>query len=102
MLELAGLTVLAAENGEFGLKLYCDHTAKIDAVLLDMTMPTMGGIEVARQLRSIQPGLPIILMSGFSVVEATRQSTGLGIAGFLQKPFNLAELLTAIRNALGQ
>jgi FixJ family two-component response regulator len=41
-------------------------------------------------------------MSGFSVLEVTQQSAGLGIAGFVQKPFNASDLLAAVRHSLGQ
>ena len=65
-------------------------------------MPRMGGLEAAEALRGLRPDLPVVLMSGFSVPEVTLQSAGLGITGFVQKPFNVPDLLAAVRHALGQ
>jgi FixJ family two-component response regulator len=100
MLEQAGLGVLVAGNGHDGLRVFREHQSGIVAVVLDLTMPVMGGLEVAGALRELRPDLPIVLMSGFSVEELTRQSTGLGITGFVEKPFTARDLLTAVRHAL--
>jgi CheY-like chemotaxis protein len=62
----------------------------------------MSGLEVAEVLRSIQPSIPIVLMSGFSVQEVIRLSEGIQITGFVQKPFKSADLLTAVRIGLRQ
>lgn len=101
ILKMAGLTVLGAEDGQAGLKVFREQQ-RIDAVVLDLTMPGMGGLEVARALRGTRPDLPIILMSGFSVLEPTLHSADLGITGFVQKPFKPVELLAAVRQALGR
>lgn len=65
-------------------------------------MPKMGGLEVASALRNLRPDVPIVLMSGFTVQELTFQSTGLGINGFVKKPFSVLDLLGAVLKALGQ
>ena len=94
--------MLVAADGQEGLKVFREQQHRINAVILDLTMPRMDGLETARALRCLRPDLPIVLMSGFSVLELTRQSAGFGITGFVQKPFKTADLLGAVRQALGQ
>ena len=65
-------------------------------------MPGMGGLEAAEALRGLRPDLPVVLMSGYSVPEVALRSAGVGITGFVQKPFTGPALLAAVRRALGQ
>ncbi|MDB5309414.1 MAG: integral rane sensor hybrid histidine kinase [Gemmataceae bacterium] len=102
ILKHAGLTVLVAKDGQEGVRVFREYLQGIDAVVLDLTMPRMGGLEAARALRGVRPDLPVVLMSGFSVEEVTLQSAGLSITGFVQKPFTIPDLLAAVRHALGQ
>jgi len=102
ILEIAGLTVLLAADGAQSLDMLRRDPRGIDAVLLDMTMPGMDGLETANALRRIRPALPIVLMSGYSIKEWTLQSAGLCDIEFVQKPFVLASLFAAMRRALGQ
>jgi FixJ family two-component response regulator len=71
-----------------------------DAVLLDLTMPVMNGAEALLALQGIRSNIPIILSSGFSEVEAMKQFAGLGIAGFLQKPYTATTLARKMKQAL--
>jgi PAS domain S-box-containing protein len=100
ILKKAGFTVLLAGDGIEALEIFQTHRDAVDAVVSDMAMPRMGGLEVARELKALRPDLPIVLMSGFSVKEITLQSAGFGVAGFVQKPFNAVELVTTVRTAL--
>jgi PAS domain S-box-containing protein len=102
ILRRAGLTVLIAANGLDGLAVFRDHGPGIDAVVLDLNMPQMGGLEAAQAVRGLQPNLPVVLMSGYSAEEVSAQSSALGPAGFVQKPFTAPSLLAAVRLALGQ
>jgi CheY-like chemotaxis protein len=81
ILEQAGLTVLVAGDGQEVLRVFREHQQGIDAVVLDLTMPRTGGLEVAGALRGLRPNLPVVLLSGFSVLEVTLQHAGLGIPG---------------------
>ncbi len=101
MLVPQGLNVLAAGSGATGLALYKARRADIGLVLLDYSMPGMGGEETFKELRKIDPDVPVILSSGFGQEEATRRFEGRGLAGFIQKPYRLATLLTEVRRCLG-
>ena len=64
VLERAGYRVLTAENGEEGLEVF--KKEPVDAVILDYSMPGMHGGEVAIQMRSSKPGIPILLLSAYT------------------------------------
>ena len=65
VLEQAGLKVLVAGDGQEGVEVFRDSKQRIDAVVLDLTMPRMGGIEAAGVLRGLRPDLPVVLISGY-------------------------------------
>jgi two-component system, cell cycle sensor histidine kinase and response regulator CckA len=69
-------------------------------VLLDLTMPRMDGEETLRKLRTINPGLRIILTSGFNEQSTINRFVGRGIAGFLPKPFTVEMLTEQLRKIL--
>jgi FixJ family two-component response regulator len=83
-----------------GVKVFAEHANECKCVLLDMTMPEMGGEDAFRELRTLKADVPVILMSGYNEIEATRRFTSKGLAGFLQKPFTPDELGEKLRLAL--
>ena len=70
------------------------------AVLLDLTMPHLDGVETFRELRRLDPDCRVILTSGYNEQEAIHDFLGKGLAGFVQKPFLREDLLRALRKAL--
>jgi PAS domain S-box-containing protein len=100
ILERAGFEVLVAASGREGLERFRAGADRIVAVLLDMTMPDFSGEEVFAELRSIRPGVPVILSSGYNEQDATRRFAPAGLAGFIQKPYLPADLLSKVRAAL--
>ena len=92
-LAQGGYTVHTAEGGEEALALFDGAEGAIDLVLLDMTMPTMSGVDVLEALRARGSDALVLLSSGYSEVDSVG---GLGAArpdGFLQKPYRAADLL---------
>jgi nitrogen-specific signal transduction histidine kinase/ActR/RegA family two-component response regulator len=100
ILERAGFRVLVAVDGIDGLAVFREHTSEIGVVLLDVTMPRMGGEETFRQLRQLAPEVRVVLSSGYSAQEATSHFAGKGLAGFVEKPFTPQELLERVRAVL--
>jgi signal transduction histidine kinase len=100
MLKRAGFTVESAGGGEEALALAGRPGAAFDVVLLDMTMPKMNGAETFKRLQVLQPGLPVVLMSGFSREEAVSRFGLEGLSGFVQKPFSPVGLIKTISGAL--
>jgi two-component system cell cycle sensor histidine kinase/response regulator CckA len=92
MLERLGFEVLLAEDGLVGVEKYREHADRIDVVILDMTMPGLSGEEAFGELRRLRPDVRVLLTSGYNEQEATSRFIGKGLAGFLQKPFQLSTL----------
>ena len=101
VLENFGYSVLEAENGREGLRVYERHAGEIEVVLLDMTMPVMSGVETLQHLLKMDADVSVIATSGYNESEAM-QIFGSSIAGFVQKPFTAPELARKIKNACRQ
>lgn len=100
LLEKAGYTVLAACNGEQGLEVFADFADEISAVILDLSMPGMDGMEVFRTIRQSKPDMQVIVWSGFEEREVTAQLEQIGQCRFIEKPSHVRELGLALRDAL--
>jgi two-component system cell cycle sensor histidine kinase/response regulator CckA len=101
VLEQEGVTVLRAEDGTRGVAMFREQRRRVDLVLLDLSMPGISGEETFRRLREIDPGVPVILSSGYDHDEA-RGRFGKGTpAGFIQKPYRPEELMAEISRCLG-
>ncbi len=100
-LQQLGYQVVEAENGEAALKVCDDLHGKIDLVLSDLVMPDMGGYELAGQLGRRHPALRMLFMSGYTEDSAARHDILSQGSAFLQKPFSVADLSNAVRQALG-
>ncbi len=102
MLEGLGYTLLIANNGQTAMELFKENKSRIDLVILDMVMPDMDGETVFKQMRSIKPDVKVLFASGYYVIEETSSLLQEGGSDFLQKPFNMNQLSTKIRNILGK
>ena len=100
MLGKAGFEVFTAGGGKEGVELYGKHMDEISAVVLDLTMPGMDGVETFKAIRGLRKDAVVVLFSGYSESEATRRFEGLGLSGFVQKPFKSRELTQAVRDAI--
>jgi len=101
MLEDMGFTTLAATNGVEALECYRKHRQEIVAVVMDLTMPKMGGEECFRELRRINPDIRVVLSSGYNEQDAIHTFTGKNLAGFVQKPVSPERLKKAMHAATG-
>jgi PAS domain S-box-containing protein len=99
-LQHHGYTVFVAEDGQQAIDIFRERHAEIRLVLMDLTMPVMGGEEAVRHLKSLDPAIPVILSSGFNEVEAIQRFTGQGLAGFLQKPYTASTLAAKVKSVL--
>jgi DNA-binding NtrC family response regulator len=99
-LAAAGFEVVVAGDGAAGLEMYYRYRREICLVLCDVVMPVIGGIAVAEKILQRDPGMHVLLMSGYSEiaeeVNARRQFP------FIRKPFLPADLVRRIRRLLGQ
>jgi PAS domain S-box-containing protein len=92
MMEILGFRTLVAADGEEALRLFEEQSDRIGLVLLDQSMPGMDGVTVFQNLKKTKPDIKVLLASGFSREEISERFTGLGLSGFIQKPFNLNSL----------
>ena len=99
MLQDIGFQTLGAEDGRQALDIMERVGDTVTAVLLDLSMPHMGGAETLRRLRAVRPELPILMMSGYTEEDVTPQfgKAGPGATGFIQKPFMAEELIAVLR-----
>ncbi len=96
-LEASGFKVIEAADGVDGFGAYVRHRSSISAVLLDLTMPRMGGGEVLAEIRKLDPRKPVVLMSGYSQREAMAAIGEDPFVDFLSKPCRVKEVLAAVR-----
>jgi len=100
MLEKIGFEVAYAENGLIGLEMFRTYQKDLVVVLLDMTMPRMGGVDAMRSMREINPDIPILLVSGYSEQETHELPVSERPDGFVQKPFRFNALKKALMGVM--
>jgi CheY-like chemotaxis protein len=96
VLSSAGYRVLLAKDGIEALEKYLDQSGAIAMVLMDVTMPRLGGIEATRRIREIDPGAKIVLSSGC----AEQSVSSAKPCAFLPKPYGAATLKTMVSQVL--
>lgn len=100
ILKHLGYTVLTARNGREALDVYHAHQDEIALVLTDMGIPKMGGKELYEALVRINPKVKVVLVRGDSVQQSEDELRGLGLKGFVQKPFQPSGLARVVREVL--
>jgi CheY-like chemotaxis protein len=100
MLESLGCEVSAFSDGKGAVSHYRDNHHTVDLVLLDMVMPETSGSETFAALRELNPKVPVLVMSGYDQDGCAQALIDGGAAGFLQKPFSMADLAGKVGRAL--
>ena len=100
MLELLGYHVLTASDGREALEIYRQRQHEIVLIVLDLAMPLMSGDETFEAIRALRPDAKVVLSSGYDEQEATQRFAGKGLAGFIQKPYEVAAFSRIIHDAL--
>ncbi|MEW5722139.1 MAG: PAS domain S-box protein [Thermodesulfobacteriota bacterium] len=95
-----GYEVLPVPDGETALEMFRRRQGRVDLVVLDLIMPGMGGLRCLEELLKIQPGLKVIISSGYSERGRLSEAHQAGARGFIKKPFDIAMMLTRIREIL--
>jgi two-component system, cell cycle sensor histidine kinase and response regulator CckA len=96
----AGYTVELAEDGQQAVERLRDLGDDVRLILLDLTMPELGGAEAATELRRMHPNTPIVAMSGYGDIEVLQRFSEAGVDEFLPKPFTPEELAAKVRDVL--
>jgi CheY-like chemotaxis protein len=100
ILESLGYTAILAVDGQDGVEQFRMNHQFLKLVLLDLTMPKLDGAQAFAAIRDIDAEVPVMLMSGYSEQEATALFSGQGLAGFIQKPFDVAMLRRVLSAAM--
>ena len=95
-----GYRIVTARDGFQAIEIYRKLKDQISLIILDFTMPVMDGSDVFAELLQINPGVPVVLSSGFAEQERLRSMLARGLRGFIPKPYTQQKLLTQIRSTL--
>jgi PAS domain S-box-containing protein len=100
ILVMLGYKVSVARSGREAIEIYKEKQDEIDMVILDMIMPEMDGGETFKVLKSIDPGVKVILSSGYSADARSTRMMEEGCCGFIQKPYTVQALSQKVRDVL--
>lgn len=100
LLETAGFVVVETSTGEEAVQVFRSHAHRFEAILLDMTMPGMGGADALREIRAIDPEARVILTSGYDEQDTVAASSEMKGVAFLQKPYRAHTLFTKISSVV--
>lgn len=98
-LSALGYHALGAKNGEEALTLL--ETEKLDMVITDVRMPKMNGLSLLKNIKNLNPLLPVLIITGYNFTYTKDQAMEGGADGFLAKPFRIGKIEELMRKALG-
>jgi CheY-like chemotaxis protein len=98
LLRRKGYDVVLAESGRQGLELF--RRGRPDVIVLDLKMPEMDGLTVLRQIKNLDPGKPVIILTGAGTAEAEKQVRALGVTEYVEKEFSLHLLGDSLKRLL--
>jgi len=103
ILSTLGYTVVTVENGLEAVKYVEEHPDEVDLVILDVVMPKMNGPDTYLKLRSIEPGIKVLLSSGFTMGSDIRDlMEEKGLCGFIQKPYRAMQMSQQIAEVMAK
>ncbi|MCD6447118.1 MAG: response regulator [Candidatus Marinimicrobia bacterium] len=95
-LKYVGYDVLDADSGKVGINLYKQKKDQISAVILDVIMPEMDGVQIYKALKKINPNVAVLVSTGYASSKQTIELKELGVEAFLKKPYRQSELVKAV------
>jgi two-component system OmpR family response regulator len=101
-LEAEGYLVTAVSDGPAALNFLQEHSAAVDLIILDLMLPGMSGYDVCEALRQQGNDVPVLMLSARTLTEDRIRGFNAGTDVYLQKPFDLEELLSMARNLLSR
>jgi CheY-like chemotaxis protein len=100
ILETHGYPVIEVGDGQEAVDAVGRHQGEIGVVVLDLTMPRKSGWEAFEEIHDIDPGLPVIMSSGYSLEGGPQKARQRGVRAFLSKPYKANELLNVVQEVL--
>ena len=102
MLERLGYQVTALTSSQDALTAFKANPGNFDLAISDRSMPIMTGEQLAMEMISIKPGIPIIICTGFSDENDVQRAKAMGVKGFLMKPVAMGDLAEMVRKLLNE
>lgn len=102
MLEKLNYRVFFAKNGQQAVNVYKSKSKEIDAILMDIQMPVMDGVEAAQKILELNPQAQIIFSSGYTEAKNFEKLRKMGYKLFLKKPYKIGSLADIIQKALSE
>jgi DNA-binding NtrC family response regulator len=99
-LEAAGFEVVAVSSAEDALEVL--HASTVDVLLTDHRLPGMDGVQLITRIKATHPALAIIVMTAYGTIESAVEARRAGADDYLEKPFEVPDLLRALQWALDQ
>jgi len=100
VLERMGYTVIEAENGKQAINLFKQHKHQIRLVLMDILMPGLTGIQASRQIREVNPDIPVIFLTAYDRTHPLEPEVYENNSELINKPFSIPVLFQAIHKVL--
>lgn len=100
LFQRMGYTVYTASDGFAALERFQELQGEVGVVLLDFSMPRMGGLECLERLRALKPDIRVLFSSGYDLAHELHDHRIPGTWGFIQKPYRISELEEAIQTIL--
>lgn len=97
-LELSGFRVYTANHGRHGLEVFNEH--HVDLCILDVMMPVMDGFALAKEIRSLDPSMPVVFLTAKNQKEDRLKGLKIGADDYITKPFEAEELVLRLHNIL--
>jgi phosphoserine phosphatase RsbU/P len=102
VLELSDYEVLSALSGNDGIKLFSEYLSDIDAVITDMKMPGLSGMDVLKEIKNLCPEMSVIILTGHGDMENAILAMKEGAYEYLMKPVNANMLTVSLKNAVSK
>ncbi|MGC9052416.1 MAG: PAS domain S-box protein [Candidatus Hydrogenedens sp.] len=96
-----GYKTILARNGREALELFNKYKSELTAVVLDLTMPELDGLEVFQEIKKVNKNIPVILCSGFPEQDVHQRFEGIKPSGFIQKPYRPFDLIKLLKSVIG-
>lgn len=101
LLEAESYDVIIQNEPYAALEYFHDHADDFDLIITDQVMPGLTGVEIAQAMLKVRPGLPILLITGYSKKITAENAESFGLSGFFSKPINESLFLDKISNLVG-